>query len=180
MKVTHKFLIVFIQWQPSWIFQIPQGSSVVSHKFWACRLSSLVNHILTLSKCHCTVYGKICVTKFRSFIISISNIWQLYILLVSLLFSFRSATFVDLDKKVKLPYTKGSWKGVLGSDIVSFVSLPNVTVTTKLACITSSEKFFVKDAHWQGILGLAYSAIARVCMILLIPSDHSNYKFSIK
>ncbi|KAK2190788.1 hypothetical protein NP493_68g01008 [Ridgeia piscesae] len=73
----------------------------------------------------------------------------------------RSATFVDLDKKVKLPYTKGSWKGVLGSDVVSFVSLPNVTVTTKLACITSSEKFFVKDAHWQGILGLAYSAIAR-------------------
>ena len=98
-----------------------------------------------------------------------------------LLFSSpRSATFVDLDKKVKLPYTKGSWKGVLGSDVVSFVSLPNVTVTTKLACITSSEKFFVKDAHWQGILGLAYSAIARVCMLLLITNDHSDYKFSIK
>lgn len=74
---------------------------------------------------------------------------------------FRSVTFVDLDKEVELPYTKGSWKGILGSDIVSLASLPNVTVTTKIACITSSDKFFVKDAHWQGILGLAYSAIAR-------------------
>ena len=72
-----------------------------------------------------------------------------------------SATFVDSDTNVELPYTKGNWKGALGSDVVSFASRPDLTVTTKIACITSSEKFFVENAHWQGILGLAYTAIAR-------------------
>ena len=99
---------------------------------------------------------------------------MLSMLMSSSVFFPRSTTFVDLNKEVELPYTKGNWKGILGSDIVSLASLPNVTVTVKIACITSSDKFFVKDAHWQGILGLAYSAIARVCMLLLITGNNSE------
>ena len=61
-----------------------------------------------------------------------------------------------------VPYTQGNWKGTLGNDLVSLPSLPNVTIRADLVGIDSSERFFINGSNWQGILGMAYAAIARV------------------
>ena len=63
---------------------------------------------------------------------------------------------------MEVPYTEGKWSGVLGNDVVSITSLPNVTVHANIACITESEQFYINGSKWQGILGLGYANIARV------------------
>ncbi|XP_078671843.1 beta-secretase 1-like [Branchiostoma floridae x Branchiostoma belcheri] len=72
-----------------------------------------------------------------------------------------SSTYVDSQKSVYVPYTQGNWKGSLGTDEVSLPSGPNVTVRANIASITSSSNFFINGSNWEGILGLAYSEIAR-------------------
>ena len=71
----------------------------------------------------------------------------------------------DIGKTVEVPYTEGKWSGVLGNDVVSITSLPNVTVHANIACITESEQFYINGSNWQGILGLGYANIARVRII---------------
>ena len=61
-----------------------------------------------------------------------------------------------------VPYTQGNWVGHLGHDIVTMTSLPSVSVEANIACIDSSENFFINGSNWQGILGLAYADVARV------------------
>ena len=78
------------------------------------------------------------------------------------MYFFRSSTYRDIGKTVEVPYTEGKWSGVLGNDVVSITSLPNVTVHANIACITESEQFYINGSSWQGILGLGYANIARV------------------
>lgn len=65
-----------------------------------------------------------------------------------------------------VPYTQGNWEGSLGVDEVSFPTAPSISVNANVACIKKSDKFFINGSNWQGILGLAYPAIARVSRIL--------------
>lgn len=72
-----------------------------------------------------------------------------------------SSTYRDLGRDVHVPYTEGSWDGVLGNDVVSIPSLPNVTINANIACITQTKGFYINGSNWQGILGLGYANIAR-------------------
>ncbi|XP_039743935.1 beta-secretase 1 isoform X4 [Pteropus medius] len=74
-----------------------------------------------------------------------------------------SSTYRDLRKGVYVPYTQGKWEGELGTDLVSIPHGPNVTVRANIAAITESDKFFINGSNWEGILGLAYAEIARLC-----------------
>ncbi|GFO05154.1 beta-secretase 1 [Plakobranchus ocellatus] len=73
----------------------------------------------------------------------------------------KSSTFEDQETSIYVPYTEGEWSGQLGTDIVGITSAPNFTVTAYVSCITKSKDFYVNDADWQGILGLAYSKLSR-------------------
>ncbi|XP_013416210.1 beta-secretase 1 [Lingula anatina] len=72
-----------------------------------------------------------------------------------------SSTYQENGTEVYVPYTQGHWRGPLGNDIIKFPSMPNITARANLALITNSNKFFINDSNWQGILGLAYADIAR-------------------
>jgi beta-site APP-cleaving enzyme 1 (memapsin 2) len=73
-----------------------------------------------------------------------------------------SQTLKNLGTTVNVPYTQGSWSGFLGSDIVRLVSMPNISrVQANIAFIRESTNFFINGSNWQGILGLAYSELAR-------------------
>ncbi|KAJ8316358.1 hypothetical protein KUTeg_006372 [Tegillarca granosa] len=73
----------------------------------------------------------------------------------------KSSSYIEIGTEVYVPYTQGNWKGVLGTDLVTLTSLPNVQVRSNIAFITHSSNFFINGSNWQGILGLAYSQIAR-------------------
>ncbi|GAB1600940.1 beta-secretase 1-like [Argonauta hians] len=73
----------------------------------------------------------------------------------------KSATFESSSSQVEVSYTQGFWKGTLATDIVSLSDTSNLTVTTNIAAISESKNFFINGSGWQGILGLAYPAIAR-------------------
>lgn len=74
----------------------------------------------------------------------------------------RSSTVRDLSTRVKLKYTQGEWRGDLVSDLVSLDPLSSQTRTrVPFSIITYSSKFFLKNAKWQGILGLAYPSLSR-------------------
>ncbi|KAL4218310.1 Beta-site APP-cleaving enzyme [Mactra antiquata] len=73
----------------------------------------------------------------------------------------RSTTFHDLGRNVDVPYTQGSWSGILGTDKLTLSSFPGSTVTANIACINEAKEFFINGSNWQGIMGLGYAAIAR-------------------
>ncbi|XP_059140984.1 beta-secretase 1-like [Physella acuta] len=73
----------------------------------------------------------------------------------------RSSTFVYVGTSIFVPYTEGEWTGYLATDTVSLSLTPNISATVNIACITSSKNFFIANAEWQGILGLAYSELSR-------------------
>ncbi|CAH1797694.1 unnamed protein product [Owenia fusiformis] len=73
-----------------------------------------------------------------------------------------SSSYTSDGRTVKVPYTQGKWEGPVGQDMVRMSSLKNVSaVESYIACITTSDQFFINGSHWEGILGLAYSEIAR-------------------
>ncbi|XP_033126047.1 beta-secretase 1-like isoform X2 [Anneissia japonica] len=72
-----------------------------------------------------------------------------------------SSTYESSSTEVYVPYTQGEWHGRLGTDMVTIPSDPNSTVRAHIVGIYSSEKFFINGSEWQGILGMAYSSIAR-------------------
>ncbi|XP_052253845.1 beta-secretase 1-like isoform X1 [Dreissena polymorpha] len=72
-----------------------------------------------------------------------------------------SSTYGSLGVKVSVPYTVGSWSGLLGHDLITMTTVPNSTVTANIACIQRSSSFYINGSDWQGILGLAYADIAR-------------------
>jgi len=80
-------------------------------------------------------------------------------------FTSRSSSYVNLGTKVHVPYTQGSWDGVLGQDYVTIATMPNSTTMVNIACINKADNFFINNSNWQGIMGLAYIKIARVSVI---------------
>ncbi|KAF6721642.1 Beta-secretase 2 [Oryzias melastigma] len=72
-----------------------------------------------------------------------------------------SSSFQALDRSVAVRYTQGNWEGELGIDNVSIPKGPNGTITVNIAAILSSDGFFLLGINWQGILGMAYPALAR-------------------
>ncbi|XP_062364595.1 beta-secretase 1 isoform X2 [Cinclus cinclus] len=82
-----------------------------------------------------------------------------------------SSTYHDLRKGVYVPYTQGKWEGELGTDLVTIPHGPNVTVRANIAAITESDKFFINGSNWEGILGLAYAEIARLCGTGFSPNE---------
>lgn len=81
----------------------------------------------------------------------------------SITFSFlRSTTYKSLNLEVTVKYTQGSWIGSLGTDVVRMPKGINGTSIINIATIFQSENFFLKGVQWQGILGLAYSTLAKV------------------
>lgn len=82
-----------------------------------------------------------------------------------------------------VPYTQGRWEGELGTDLVSIPHGPNVSLRVNIAAITQSDRFFINGSNWEGILGLAYAEIARVCShsvsepCMIITSCHSCFLY---
>ena len=74
------------------------------------------------------------------------------------------STFRDLARDVSVSYTSGEWSGTIASDMISLVGSQGATqpVEAYLALIKSSQDFFIRGAEWEGILGLAYPALAKV------------------
>nr|XP_039248502.1 beta-secretase 1-like [Styela clava] len=79
--------------------------------------------------------------------------------------SIRDMNLQDID----IEYTEGFWKGHLVTDLVSVPTAGmEKSARVSMAEITESEKFFIAESGWQGILGLGYDELIR-------PS-HSNTK----
>ncbi|XP_069190031.1 beta-secretase 1 isoform X2 [Procambarus clarkii] len=98
-----------------------------------------------------------------------------------------SSTYVDLGRDVKVIYTQSSWTGHLGRDLAQFPSLPGtVPLVTDMALITMSDNFYVNNSHWQGILGLAFSALAQPQGVVvpwfdgLVTRNHTANTFSLE
>ncbi|XP_066476950.1 beta-secretase 2 [Tiliqua scincoides] len=72
----------------------------------------------------------------------------------------KSSTYKSLNTEVTVKYTQGSWTGNLGTDVIAILGI-NGTYTVNIATILESENFFLTGIQWQGILGLAYSTLAR-------------------
>ncbi|XP_013776184.1 beta-secretase 1-like [Limulus polyphemus] len=72
-----------------------------------------------------------------------------------------SESFHLTGKSVKIKYVQGQWSGTLGSDLISIPNSPSITTRCNVACILSSEDVFSNVSNWQGLLGLAYSAVAK-------------------
>ncbi|XP_018408188.1 PREDICTED: beta-secretase 2 isoform X1 [Nanorana parkeri] len=75
--------------------------------------------------------------------------------------SANSSTFQPLGVEVTVRYTQGSWTGVLGKDVIGVPKGVNGTFLVNIASILESESFFMPQINWQGILGLAYSTLAK-------------------
>ncbi|KAH0624819.1 hypothetical protein JD844_032653 [Phrynosoma platyrhinos] len=76
--------------------------------------------------------------------------------------SEKSSTYMPLGIEVSVKYTQGSWIGTLGTDIITMPKGINGTYTINIATISQSDNFFLKGIKWQGILGLAYDALAKI------------------
>ncbi|XP_068122135.1 beta-secretase 2 [Hyperolius riggenbachi] len=72
-----------------------------------------------------------------------------------------SSTYQDLGIDVTVRYTQGSWTGVLGKDVIRVPKGVNGTFIVNIASILESESFFLPQIKWHGILGLAYSTLAK-------------------
>lgn len=75
--------------------------------------------------------------------------------------STASSTYQSLGTAVTVRYTQGSWTGVLGKDVIGVPKGVNGTYLVNVASILESESFFMPQIKWQGILGLAYSTLAK-------------------
>lgn len=63
-----------------------------------------------------------------------------------------------------MTYTVGQWSGVLARDKITIQDSSNRSepVEVEFALIEHSDNFFVRGAHWGGILGMAYPSIGQV------------------
>ena len=78
-------------------------------------------------------------------------------------YCYRSSTFVDSNKKVKIGNSQGGFTGYLGSDRLWFISF-NIS-DVSVAIIEKSWNFFGTDPQWQGILGLAFDSLMKVTIV---------------
>ncbi|XP_010223316.1 PREDICTED: beta-secretase 2-like, partial [Tinamus guttatus] len=72
-----------------------------------------------------------------------------------------SSTYKSQGIDVTVKYTQGSWTGTLGTDVITIPKGINGSYTINIATIFESENFFLPGVKWQGILGLAYDALAK-------------------
>lgn len=80
-----------------------------------------------------------------------------------LVFSFsRSSTYRSKGFDVTVKYTQGSWTGFVGEDVVTIPKGFNSSFLVNIATIFESENFFLPGIKWNGILRLAYAALAKV------------------
>jgi len=77
-------------------------------------------------------------------------------------YCYRSSTFHDSGKKVSIQYSQGQFTGYTGYDevLLGSLTLRNVSV----AVIETSVNFFSASTNWQGILGLGYDSLLKVCV----------------
>ena len=81
----------------------------------------------------------------------------------ALVFCFsRSSTYHSKGFDVTVKYTQGSWTGFVGKDVVTIPKGFNSSFLVNIATIFESENFFLPGIKWNGILGLAYAALAKV------------------
>ncbi|XP_048202516.1 beta-secretase 2 [Perognathus longimembris pacificus] len=73
----------------------------------------------------------------------------------------RSSTYRSKGFDVTVKYTQGSWTGVVGEDLVTIPKGFNSSFLVNIATISESENFFLPGIKWNGILGLAYAALAK-------------------
>ncbi|XP_059542480.1 beta-secretase 2 isoform X2 [Myotis daubentonii] len=74
----------------------------------------------------------------------------------------RSSTYRPKGFDVTVKYTQGSWTGSVGEDVVTITKGFNTSFLVNIATIFESENFFLPGIQWNGILGLAYAALAKV------------------
>lgn len=74
-------------------------------------------------------------------------------------------SFRNLGTGVWVSYTEGEWSGTLASAVISIAGSEQAT-EAHVALIKSSENFFIRGAQWEGIMGMAYSALAKVLLEL--------------
>ncbi|XP_053561888.1 beta-secretase 2 [Bombina bombina] len=72
-----------------------------------------------------------------------------------------SSTYTNENTEVTVRYTQGSWTGTLGRDVVTVPKGLNSSFVVNIVSIIESESFFIPTIQWEGILGLAYSALAK-------------------
>nr|KAF6381284.1 beta-secretase 2 [Pipistrellus kuhlii] len=75
--------------------------------------------------------------------------------------SQRSSTYHPKGFDVTVKYTQGSWTGAVGEDLVTITKGLNASFLVNIATIFESESFFLPGIQWNGILGLAYGALAK-------------------
>ncbi|KAH0513555.1 Beta-secretase 2 [Microtus ochrogaster] len=75
--------------------------------------------------------------------------------------SERSSTYHPKGFDVTVKYTQGSWTGFVGEDLVTIPKGFNSSFLVNIATIFESENFFLPGIKWNGILGLAYAALAK-------------------
>uniref|UniRef100_A0A667H8B9 Beta-secretase 2 n=1 Tax=Lynx canadensis TaxID=61383 RepID=A0A667H8B9_LYNCA len=73
----------------------------------------------------------------------------------------RSSTYRSKGFDVTVKYTQGSWTGFVGEDVVTIPKGFNGSFLVNIATIFESENFFLPGVKWNGILGLAYAALAK-------------------
>ncbi|XP_042810957.1 beta-secretase 2 isoform X2 [Panthera leo] len=73
----------------------------------------------------------------------------------------RSSTYRSKGFDVTVKYTQGSWTGFVGEDVVTIPKGFNSSFLVNIATIFESENFFLPGVKWNGILGLAYAALAK-------------------
>ncbi|KAF6384409.1 beta-secretase 2 [Rhinolophus ferrumequinum] len=73
----------------------------------------------------------------------------------------RSSTYHPKGFDVTVKYTQGSWTGLVGEDIITIPKGFNRSFVVNVATIFESENFFLPGIKWNGILGLAYAALAK-------------------
>lgn len=76
-----------------------------------------------------------------------------------------SSTYRPKGFDVTVKYTQGSWTGSVGEDLVTITKGFNASFLVNIATIFESENFFLPGVQWNGILGLAYAALAKVSSI---------------
>uniref|UniRef100_A0A8C0TQA3 Peptidase A1 domain-containing protein n=1 Tax=Canis lupus familiaris TaxID=9615 RepID=A0A8C0TQA3_CANLF len=74
----------------------------------------------------------------------------------------RSSTYRSKGFDVTVKYTQGSWTGFVGEDFVTIPKGFNSSFLVNIATIFESENFFLPGIKWNGILGLAYAALAKI------------------
>ncbi|XP_074181218.1 beta-secretase 2 isoform X2 [Rhinolophus sinicus] len=73
----------------------------------------------------------------------------------------RSSTYHPKGFDVTVKYTQGSWTGLVGEDVITIPKGFNRSFVVNIATIFESENFFLPGIKWNGILGLAYAALAK-------------------